>query len=502
MANAIERAAQGAIHAATSLVHATPGGAIDLTRLRKVLVVRVDDRVGNVLLTTPLVRALRAGLPGAEIHWLLAGRRRLLVEGLPHVDKLISYDKTSAGRRPLAFAAMLWRLRREGYDAVIEAAHFDVLSTTQALLARWTGAPVRIGSLRGEPPPAHAHRQQSPGSRLEVHTWVDGCCRAEELDGLSTWTGGSRDRAHPLEHDPPSGGARNGCPATRRPPVGSVAANEPSLHGEVPVRKPVGVCQGVSRGANRLQPECITVDPEPHERTIDVRDVPCRPDAEEQAHVVERRVLRVVVACLPNRTCAKHRRRLAGADSGTQALEDELLSCLERLHVSARHAGVLLPRDAVVVDDVVRRVDHPDRVVANQEVHGDFQMLGIGEVVVPQNREVLGLDGAHRLDVVAQHPDVLRPLLVENSIVSECPHRGLGPVLRIVVADEHAIISIRLGQDALDRLRQPLFAVEGRNENGHASIHRSHPIHRRRGSGRDGDPIVMSHGTRSGKERR
>ncbi len=169
MANAIERAAQGAIHAATSLVHATPGGANDLTRLRKVLVVRVDDRVGNVLLTTPLVRALRAGLPGAEIHWLLAGRRRLLVEGLPHVDKLISYDKTSAGRRPLSFAAMLWRLRREGYDAVIEAAHFDVLSTTQALLARWTGAPVRIGSLRGDAPRYYTHPVAIPdGVRNDV----------------------------------------------------------------------------------------------------------------------------------------------------------------------------------------------------------------------------------------------------------------------------------------------------------------------------------------------
>lgn len=164
MANAIERAAQSAVHAVTSLVQATPGGPIDPASLRKILVVRVDDRVGNVLLTTPLIRALRAGLPNAEIHWLLAGRRRLLVEGLSHVDRLLSYDKSSAGRRPWAFASMLWRLRRERYDAVIEAAHFDVLSTTQALLARWTGAPVRIGPLRGDAPRYYTHPVPIPDS--------------------------------------------------------------------------------------------------------------------------------------------------------------------------------------------------------------------------------------------------------------------------------------------------------------------------------------------------
>ena len=48
------------------------GGAVDLSRVRKVLVVRPDPRVGNVLLTTPLLRALKRGLPQAEVHLLLA----------------------------------------------------------------------------------------------------------------------------------------------------------------------------------------------------------------------------------------------------------------------------------------------------------------------------------------------------------------------------------------------------------------------------------------------
>ena len=116
-----------------------PPGAI-----RKVLVIRVDERVGNQLLTTPLLRALKLGLPGAELH-LLAPRQGHLV-GSPHVDRALRWQKREAFRAPWRLLGLLRALRRERYDLVVEAGHWSAFSLTAALVARIVG---RDGAIVG-----------------------------------------------------------------------------------------------------------------------------------------------------------------------------------------------------------------------------------------------------------------------------------------------------------------------------------------------------------------
>jgi heptosyltransferase-3 len=138
------------------------GNRIDTPSLRRILVVRTDDRVGNVLLTTPLLRALREGLPHVRIDWLVAARRRPLVEGLFLADRLVPYDKRRAARNPVGFSSFLVKLRASGYDAVLDAAHFDAFSLTAAMFTRWTGAPVRIGHDRGDAAHFYSHAVPVP----------------------------------------------------------------------------------------------------------------------------------------------------------------------------------------------------------------------------------------------------------------------------------------------------------------------------------------------------
>jgi heptosyltransferase-3 len=121
----------------------------DPARIHKVLVVRPDPRVGNVLLTTPLLRALKAGLPGARVEMLVARGKEPLVQGLPFIDGLVSFDKQSFFRSPLRFWRFVRGLRAAGYDLAIEAGHFHAFSFTAAWLTRATGARIRIGHDRG-----------------------------------------------------------------------------------------------------------------------------------------------------------------------------------------------------------------------------------------------------------------------------------------------------------------------------------------------------------------
>jgi ADP-heptose:LPS heptosyltransferase len=158
VATGSERAIQKAVRAVSRAVLARGSGAPISTRsLRRLLLIRSDDRVGNVLLTTPLARALREGLPHVRIDWLVASRRTVVVDGLFLADEIIPYDKRRLTRDPVALGRFLAELRRPAYDAVIDAAHHDTFSLTTALLTRWTQAPIRIGPDRGDAAHFYSH---------------------------------------------------------------------------------------------------------------------------------------------------------------------------------------------------------------------------------------------------------------------------------------------------------------------------------------------------------
>jgi len=153
---------------AARIVFGRPKGG-PVGEVRKLLVIRTDERVGNVLLTIPLLRALRRGLPGAEIVFLHAASKAAIVRGLPYVDRLEPFARKQFFQRPWRLAAQLLRLRRERFDVAIEAGHYHAFSLTAALLARVIGARVVIGHDRG---PAHAFFDvavpQPPGVQHDV----------------------------------------------------------------------------------------------------------------------------------------------------------------------------------------------------------------------------------------------------------------------------------------------------------------------------------------------
>src|SRR5947207_8370153 len=112
--------------------------------IRRVLVVRTDDRVGNALLTIPLVRAVQQALPAARVDLLLAGNRAQVAEGLPGLS-IVRFDKQDSFLRPWRFVKFLVQLRAADYEVVIDAAHWHSFSLTSALLSRWAARRWLIG---------------------------------------------------------------------------------------------------------------------------------------------------------------------------------------------------------------------------------------------------------------------------------------------------------------------------------------------------------------------
>jgi len=107
-------------------------------QLKRILVVRTD-RLGDVVLTLPVLSLLRRHFPQVHIGMLLRRYTGAIVLGNPHLGSVQWYDD-GGGRIP--FGRMLRRIKKECYDAVV------VVHPTFriALLAFLAGIPLRVGS--------------------------------------------------------------------------------------------------------------------------------------------------------------------------------------------------------------------------------------------------------------------------------------------------------------------------------------------------------------------
>jgi len=115
-------------------IEAVPGA-------RRVLIVRPNFRLGNTLLATPLILALRERFPGAQLDYLCGDTSASLLMHLP-VDRVYTVSRRFI-TRPWHFVALFVRLRRIHYDVAVEG---GMNSFSGALYTYLTGAHYRIGS--------------------------------------------------------------------------------------------------------------------------------------------------------------------------------------------------------------------------------------------------------------------------------------------------------------------------------------------------------------------
>lgn len=112
----------------------------DPSGVRKILV-RSTNWIGDVVMISPALAAIRRRYPGATIEVVAIPQVADCLRGHPAVDEVILFDRR--GRD--SGAAGLWRiardLRRRGYDMAI----LFQKAIGAALMARLAGVPIRIG---------------------------------------------------------------------------------------------------------------------------------------------------------------------------------------------------------------------------------------------------------------------------------------------------------------------------------------------------------------------
>jgi lipopolysaccharide heptosyltransferase II len=98
--------------------------------------------IGDVVLTTPIIRSVRNAFPEAYIAYMGEKEAVSLLEHNPHLDEIIPFDFS----RPtiLEQPRVAWQLRRRKFDLAIDLFN----NPRSALLTYATGASVRVGAER------------------------------------------------------------------------------------------------------------------------------------------------------------------------------------------------------------------------------------------------------------------------------------------------------------------------------------------------------------------
>lgn len=113
----------------------------DFSRVRKVCFFKLGA-IGDVLMTTPLVRAVCARFPKARIDYWVGKWSAPVLENNPHLDNVFVFDeKTVLNKNLVGLGKLAKKIRKKNYD-VIFVLDFSYLSN---LFALWCRIPFRIG---------------------------------------------------------------------------------------------------------------------------------------------------------------------------------------------------------------------------------------------------------------------------------------------------------------------------------------------------------------------
>lgn len=113
--------------------------------MKRILITRTD-RMGDVVLSLPAIKAVKEAFPSAHITVMVQPRMDDLLKGNPHIDEVIVYDKNKKHKGILRNIGFVSQLRSKKFDAAL------IFHTTKRinLLCFLAGIPRRIGYARGK----------------------------------------------------------------------------------------------------------------------------------------------------------------------------------------------------------------------------------------------------------------------------------------------------------------------------------------------------------------
>lgn len=134
---------------------------LDAGKMRKVLFLR-PDKLGDMAISFPVFDALKARYPHLQVGVLGSPRNAAITVGDPRFDQVYMYTKRAPHDLP-----EIQRIRREGYDCVVDMVYGDSLTTLYLSEYVARGKP-RIGVGKKKYAQYYDYNRESKGQILEA----------------------------------------------------------------------------------------------------------------------------------------------------------------------------------------------------------------------------------------------------------------------------------------------------------------------------------------------
>ena len=110
---------------------------------KKILIIQTAF-LGDVILTTPLIRALKETFPESEIDILTIPETSIIFRENPFINKILQFNKRKLINKIFSFLSLIFKLRKERHDLAISIQS----SLTSSFLMLLGNIPTRLGFSR------------------------------------------------------------------------------------------------------------------------------------------------------------------------------------------------------------------------------------------------------------------------------------------------------------------------------------------------------------------
>jgi len=131
--------------------------------MSKILVIQTAF-IGDVILVTPLFRAIRQELMGSQTYLIVIPETKSIVENNPFVKQLWIYDKKGKQKGIGGFRRLIKQIKEEKFDIAL----LPHRSYRTALLTRFANIPIRIGFNRSPANWLYSHVVEYQSSQHEI----------------------------------------------------------------------------------------------------------------------------------------------------------------------------------------------------------------------------------------------------------------------------------------------------------------------------------------------
>ena len=113
--------------------------------LQRVLVFRLDNKLGNAILLLPLIQSIKNSLPNIQIDVLYSANYAEIFDNHPDINSIIIYDQKYLLKNPFRYLSFIKKIRRNKYDVIFSSTNSNSFSVSQALFAGLLKSDFTIG---------------------------------------------------------------------------------------------------------------------------------------------------------------------------------------------------------------------------------------------------------------------------------------------------------------------------------------------------------------------